>query len=759
MKNIKYSGGTKAFALIIEQMSVVLITISIFVIFQCIDTGYDPSSFMDKKEFLESSTYSDTMEKEVYNLLDYIDDSTSFETNGVYDINRVVDIKEYAKYRRVSGEVASDSVGYYLGDLLTWAKKGLEYTQTESGTILVEKYLPVDNIRLSKRTGEIVNLETLMTLQSYLEETIYNISDDVITYKQNVNKYEEDNTNISFYVTNNATGSTYTNISEHSSILGQDNALANIKELGNYLIIKSGEVIFDSNMEIDQRELYNFIGNMSIGINDDYTIGIGVNTKFPIKDSLYEVKTEYEKLGPYFATAVIVGITSVLALFISFIYLNFATGHKVQGSTIYLNNFDKIKTEIAAIFMIGLGAVVLLGFRSFFNISGDTIGILYYTSAFIFIENILFLIGYLSLVRRIKAGTFWSNSLIYSAMKFVKDVFKNMNLVLAVSVLYGAFLIVNAILSSFLWDHNSLFALFLLILLNGMVGVLIIKEGVARRSVLTGVNKIAEGDFEYKISTADIQGKNRELAVAINNIGNGIQNAVEANMKNERLKTDLITNVSHDIKTPLTSIINYVDLLKREEIEDEKIRNYINILDSKSQRLKHLTEDLVEASKISSGNIVLNMEKINFVELIHQTNGEFAEKFNEKQLEIITSIPKESVVIEADGRRVWRIIENLYNNVAKYALEGTRVYIDLITISEDVYFSVKNISAQPLNISAEELTERFIRGDVSRSTEGSGLGLSIAKNLTELQKGRFSIYLDGDLFKVTVMFQRIKESE
>ncbi len=225
-------------------------------------------------------------------------------------------------------------------------------------------------------------------------------------------------------------------------------------------------------------------------------------------------------------------------------------------------------------------------------------------------------------------------------------------------------------------------------------------------------------------------------------------------MKDERLKADLITNVSHDIKTPLTSIVNYVDLLKREKIESQPVKGYIEVLEAKSQRLKQLTDDLVEASKISSGNITLIMEKINLTELLQQSLGEFSEKFEEKNLQIVEDCQGDAFYIEADSRRIWRVIENLFQNICKYALEGTRVYLDIgqAPEKEEVVLSLKNISAQRLNIRAEELTERFIRGDVSRSTEGSGLGLSIAKNLTELQNGTFEIYLDGDLFKVTLTF-------
>ena len=224
------------------------------------------------------------------------------------------------------------------------------------------------------------------------------------------------------------------------------------------------------------------------------------------------------------------------------------------------------------------------------------------------------------------------------------------------------------------------------------------------------------------------------------------------------MKTDLITNVSHDIKTPLTSIINYIDLLKHLEIKEEPAKGYIDILDNKAHRLKQLTDDLVEASKISSGNITLNMEKINLTELVNQGIGEFSDKLEDSELEVVFTGTEKPAYIYADSRHMWRVLENLLNNICKYALTGTRVYIEIQNEEEIVSLSVKNISRQQMNISPDELTERFIRGDSARSTEGSGLGLSIAKNLIRAQKGEFNIYLDGDLFKVVLKFAGYSDS-
>ena len=246
-----------------------------------------------------------------------------------------------------------------------------------------------------------------------------------------------------------------------------------------------------------------------------------------------------------------------------------------------------------------------------------------------------------------------------------------------------------------------------------------------------------------------------ELGENINHLKQGMEKAVNESIKAERLKTDLITNVSHDLKTPLTSIINYTDLLKKEKIENENAKKYIDILEKKSKKLKILTEDLIEVSKISSGNEKATLEKIDFKELVLQANGEFAEKFEEKNLEVISNLPKEAVIVDLDGKKMWRVLENLYQNVYKYSLENTRVYVDLI-VNDHIVFTIKNISKEKLNIPPDELMERFIRGDSSRHTGGNGLGLSIAKDLSKLNGGTLSIQIDGDLFVAKINLDNIK---
>lgn len=266
---------------------------------------------------------------------------------------------------------------------------------------------------------------------------------------------------------------------------------------------------------------------------------------------------------------------------------------------------------------------------------------------------------------------------------------------------------------------------------------------------------IADGKLDTKLDIRQFHGQEMEMAEAINRIQAGLKDTVEARIRDERMKAELITNVSHDIKTPLTSIVNYVELLRREELENENASKYIRIIGDKAQRLKNLTEDLVEVSKISSGNVQLEISKIDFLELIYQTGGEFNERFEQRNLTIVTKLPDTPVWVEADGRYLYRAIENLYTNAAKYALENTKVYVELFVEKKQVNFTIKNITKNHIDVSRSaylDLTERFVRGEKSRTTEGSGLGLSIAKSIANLMGGTLRIRVEGELFIAEVIF-------
>lgn len=284
----------------------------------------------------------------------------------------------------------------------------------------------------------------------------------------------------------------------------------------------------------------------------------------------------------------------------------------------------------------------------------------------------------------------------------------------------------------------------------------VLYAAVLLRRLWEGTRALAQGDLSYQVDTTKMFWDLKTGGENLNQIGQGLNRAVEERMKSERMKTELITNVSHDIKTPLTSIINYADLIGKEPKDSEKIPEYAEVLTRQSVRLKRLLENLVEASKASTGNLEVNLSPCEIGVLLAQVTGEYSGRFAEKGLELVIQQPEESLYLMADSRHLWRILDNLMNNILKYAMSGTRAYVSVQASQTEIILTLKNISSQPLNISAEELMGRFVRGDSSRNTEGNGLGLSIAQSLAQLQKGQLELVIDGDLFKAILHFPRLK---
>ena len=295
--------------------------------------------------------------------------------------------------------------------------------------------------------------------------------------------------------------------------------------------------------------------------------------------------------------------------------------------------------------------------------------------------------------------------------------------------------------------------------LKVLEGILVIYVILAMKEIRAGGDQLAAGNLDYQVPTNRLYGEFRKHGENLNNLRGGIQHAVEEQMKSERMKTELITNVSHDIKTPLTSIVSYVDLLKKEPMPTDQAKEYLDVLDRQAARLKKLIEDLVEASKASTGSLTVNFQPTDVNVLLSQSAGEYQEKLAARDLTLVLTPAEEAPMISADGQLLWRVFENLLSNALKYAMPGTRVYLSCETTDQAVVIAFRNISASPLNISAEELMDRFVRGDASRNTEGSGLGLAIARDLTQLQRGTFALTIDGDLFKATLTFPRCQKSQ
>ena len=389
------------------------------------------------------------------------------------------------------------------------------------------------------------------------------------------------------------------------------------------------------------------------------------------------------------------------------------------------------------------------------------------TIAAALVASLIFLPTLCSLVRRGREGALGENLLFRRILhpfgRFfrwmgggIRETVQKLPLFWQAGLLFVGFGFLELLCLLGVWNSGAGMAL-LWLLLKVVELIFFIRLVLQLIHLQAGGQKLTQGDLNYQLPLEKLHGPFRAHGEALNNVRQGIQHAVEEQMKSERMKTELITNVSHDIKTPLTAIVSYVDLLKQEPMPNEKAKEYLDVLDRQSARLKKLTEDLVEASKATTGNLTVDLQPTDVNVFLGQTTGEYEERLAAKQLTLCLTPAEGTPRISADGRLLWRVFENLFSNIQKYAQPGTRVYLTCQATDEQVTITFRNISAEPLNISADELMERFVRGDASRNTEGSGLGLSIARSLTQLQHGTFALAVDGDLFKAILTFPRLRD--
>ncbi len=687
-----------------------------------------------------------------------------------------------------------------------------ETAQAQGGeasvSLPVERYRPEDGRSL---LGHVKDVEELEEMVSYLWETVRMLQENYASYREYQAYYDGGSGNLRYAILRQENGRAqlYTNVpslqknevaggsvtaqqAEPDSASVERQAADAVRDVqaqggvsaarqeeigryfqgvGKYLYFAPDAFAYQSNTAIPEESVRRIWNEYLYAYPDQTAVWLGVDTAFPSNDIFREAWESYQLALPGYQLLLFAGVCALLA-FLLLIAASLMAGRKKGSEETVCIWFDSWYTEISAVCGClvcgGLFGATGIAVSELMERGGSVEEILTALGAGVFLTGAAFLFFWLSLIRRIRAKRFWKGFLLYriclKGRNLVMGFYDDSRSAVRVWTPYLLFVAANLLLIELADGGDFGAGAALALVLDIPVGVFLYRNGRIRKRILDGIGKIRGGDLDYQIDTKKMHGDNLLLAEAVNSIGNGIRRAVETSLRDERMKADLITNVSHDIKTPLTSIINYVDLLKREPVENEKVRSYLEILDMKSQRLKQLTEDLVEVSRISSGNIVLQCERLDLVELMQQTIGEFQERFEKRGLRLIVAMEERPLFIYADSRRIWRVAENLFNNVCKYALEQTRVYVETRRIHEEngpdrVKLSIKNISAQPLTVGVEELTERFIRGDASRTTEGSGLGLSIAKSLTELQKGSFEIVSDGDLFKVMLTFSLVENEK
>lgn len=868
--------GVKAIVLIVAILSGAMLITNLLSLMNLAGSTDLPSLWtMSQQPFEESQEFNYMVENYMDDVLTQIRLENLFETDGMMNRNKEIDVMEYSKNDTANGENVS-GIAYSLEELINWgedfdsaesdnyAKNSVivcqkpegtyEYyytsdfmTRVESGVFdiimqdgsdvdgflqelqngkytssgfynfdivdmegnilytdcwnfgsaLIEKYAPQGAENLLQVVNNSPRLNgKLSVIYDDLAYTLGNIYSDYQNYQMGFEHLEEGNTNFTYIYANNDTKKVVTNKTSYENYAELEKNVQNLiseKDV-KYMVIYPKLKDFNSNMNVSKSDKWEKLRSYSSEKKWNSVFAVAVDTTYTIQDQFYQNKVAYDNNIPYFKGTTWLLVLSIILFLGATIWLTLEAGRTAEDEELHLNGFDHWKTEIAAVLIVLIwivGSYIGIHFwngniytmindiPTYLKDGGTYFEYYYargmdvssaYMSASLYLPSLsiaelaeiyfygvftlgCFFMGYVSLIKRIKGRNLWKNSLLRVIVRFIYKIYDNRKKTTKTVLLLCGFFLVQGIAVLF---RNGV-TMLLVLLADVGVFYVVLNGLLLKEKLKKGIEEIALGNMEYQIPLQGLRGENLKLAEMINGIANGFYMAVEEAMKNERLKTDLITNVSHDIKTPLTSIINYVAILKQSDIADPKIQGYLDILEAKAQRLKTLTEDVVEASKVSSGNISLEYMDVDLVEMIQQTEGEMAEKFEARNLKMIVNLPAEPAVVHVDGRRMWRVLENIFGNAAKYAMPGTRVYADLKLEEDTVDLSLKNVSEHQLNISADELTERFIRGDLSRSSEGSGLGLSIAQSLTTMQGGTFNLYLDGDLFRVNIRFPRVKK--
>lgn len=452
-----------------------------------------------------------------------------------------------------------------------------------------------------------------------------------------------------------------------------------------------------------------------------------------------------------------VGIIAGIVMLALFVFLLCSAAHKDGEEGYVLIRQDHIPFDIYVV-LAGLPCIgfLMVGLKITPTTGGGVIELAF--AAFcIAVSAGAAMAACMTFAARIKTKTLFKNTIIYRICAWLGRLFGMMGMSLKAAFIFLGYLLINAIGAAYLFESRySGFALIMLVFFNCVVLYGILECVSQMKKLKNAARAIAEGNLNYEMDTSGLRWEFREHGESLNSVSRGMARAVNERMRSERFKTELITNVSHDLKTPLTSIVTYIDLLHKEEIPSEQAKEYVDTIARQSAKLKKLTEDLIDASKASAGAMSVNLERVNVSELLRQSIAEYGEKMAAAGITPVMNLPEEDIHITADGRLLWRVMDNLLMNMCRHGMSGTRAYLSAQKQEGNTVVCFKNISARELNIQPEELLERFVRGDESRNTEGSGLGLSIAQSLTELMKGQMQLHLDGDLFKVELIFPKIE---
>ena len=723
--------------------------------------------------FERTNTFHQTVEDIVRHKVQYAQNLELFETDGMYDEQKQIDIRQYA-----SGitDPANSNVNtvYSISSLLQFADNGAEEMNAriarllregkdeaaigealEADALSLETVLPASGMSLADYASLGSN-PARSTLEYY--RLLADCARDVAKrYSQYMEDTREDSpnaveapSNVHYYIENTNTRQRYSNMGVNS--LGAARTL--VQRQAGWTFLFEGErsfniMVADPEYTLSEDSSQYFLQKRFTGTGEKVLLAVDLN--YPIGDSLQRASTAHRRGKPYLYAALGLSALFSLLLIILFIWSLYTNGRREPGGKICLEPFDQIPTEIAA----GLSLIVALGWLLLVRQARRELqmpAFLHRLSLPVMagVEYLILLLALLSFIRRWRAMTLWSNSVCSAVVLGTRQVYSaraRSQRLLATFLLY-------CISNIVFLKIGGVPGMLMFVVMNAGTLLYLMRDAVGNQNVREGLKQISTGRLDYRIRTDVLSGESREMGQAVNEMGDGLQQAVEKMLKGERAKAELITNLSHDIKTPLTSIINYVDLLKREQIQNESAQEYIHILEQKSARLKSLTEDLLEVSRISSGSIELHPEPILLPMFIRQVCGECEEILEKRGITWKLELPAEQIWIETDGSQLFRVFENLTGNIGKYAKEGTAARVKLSADETTALITLENESQDPITYTGEELQERFTRGDTSRKTEGSGLGLAIAGSLCSLLGGTFRVDVTRETFCAVLTFPR-----
>jgi signal transduction histidine kinase len=765
MTKLIYKKNVKTVLVLLQFLAAVILAYCILNIGFWTEGSYSISEM--SKNYEESELFFRQVDAVLGTKIRASQNQALFETDGEYDNQKQIDIQTYGAQ---TSSVRDMNTTYLITDLIRFVENGGQErlhnaiedalkqqssTGQEAGELLdeqsaqLETITPVTGITLSE-CSRWYSDPAQFVLEKYtcLDEVSSSIYESYQEYTtvQDESWLAQAPSNLRYCIENTSSGELYTNLQAET----YEDAAARIQQDGEFVYLYEGERSFSIMMTNSEHVLNHaaeewFMADRFVSTNEK--VFLAVNTEYPVNDSLRTYAEVFARRESVVSGSLIGALVAAIVLIAAFALSVIGSGWQEGSHMPKRERLDRIPTELAAAIYMVLVVLICIFFGRTpapADLYGRDRAVVSLVVGF---SHLVVLSAILSFVRRVRTRTLWSNSITMMLLRTWRQVTSARTASGQFLILYIIFVILN-----FLFLRAGQVGIFLTLVMDLGVLLYFLRDTTGKQSIYEGIHQISKGDLTYKIDTSTLQGETGELAKAVNEMGDGLQQAVDAIVRNERLKAELITNVSHDIKTPLTSIVNYVDLLKRENLQDERVRGYIEVLDRKSQRLRQLTEDLVEASKITTGNIELHLMKLSLQSMLQQACGEFQERLEEKQLMVVSQLEKEPIFIMADGRQLWRVLENLLGNIYKYAMEGTRVYLELYREDRTAWLILQNTSRETLPEDASELAGRFVRGDKSRRTEGSGLGLSIAQSLVELHGGTFALIAEGDQFRVTVTF-------